>query len=707
MLCQKTSLLLLICFCASVISFSQNSTFLLCSGGGQTLNAGLTGSSAHWEVNNGAGFIPLLDGAEYSGTNTKLLHILNASTDKNGSVYRCVVDNQFSDIFIARFSNEWIGQYSPLWKDYQNWSCGILPDSNTNVIITHGHILIDSNTTIKSISINEDAKLQLAAGVHLTITGTSQPLDVFNLTEKDVEHLDTIGVPVPTLAQILPFLVSLPNRKSNFKPGNAPPTLSQTIISDMLFFSRELSEPKETIEMPEEPDYFDYGERIKRPAHWGFAYKSGGRFYGDRVRPLFGNYRHRTNAVFGVDCSGFMYQIMNFAKVPVSADITTGDFVAPIRTAITNSPGLNNKIKLENLGYLAQSFLKNGDILLWGSHVGVYYDLGALGKQVYQSNGTGTPSTDAKQLKNLGKERGIHPISYDKCIYVNPTDPAKSYWGTGYTVLRLVDFEVITNTNLNLKATPGVNTISAITDSSAHLSGEVISSGSSSIIARGMCWTTNISKQPTIKDMKTVDGSGVGIFSSDLQQLLAGIKYAARAYAINATDTVYGNTVVFNTNGTMDTVATLIAHGVWQAYHYGDSSGVYNILGEIQDDYEQNPPCQGLLTGRSSIDSVQIKFSTDISFYREFHFDKWSRYISYDPCVLEPPVTTYEWESEDIQWNYDPDSRIIKFNIRQLDGSWGNDFGYYFLNSISGDELQLDVWDIDTNSKTGIRQKFK
>ncbi|MBI3883142.1 MAG: family 16 glycosylhydrolase [Sphingobacteriales bacterium] len=63
----------------------------------------------------------------------------------------------------------WTGAVSTAWETAGNWSCGIVPDSTTNVIVNSGAIIINSNVSIKSLRLNPAAQLKVNPGNKLTI----------------------------------------------------------------------------------------------------------------------------------------------------------------------------------------------------------------------------------------------------------------------------------------------------------------------------------------------------------------------------------------------------------------------------------------------------------------------------------------------------------------------------------------------------------
>jgi len=86
--------------------------------------------------------------------------------------------------------------------------------------------------------------------------------------------------------------------------------------------------------------------------------------------------------------------------------------------------------------------------------------------------------------------------------------------------------------------------VTNITASSATSGGYVNDDGNSPVTARGVCWST--SENPTINDNKTVDGSGMGTFTSNITELNLGT-YFVRAYATNSVGTAYGEQKSFST----------------------------------------------------------------------------------------------------------------------------------------------------------------
>ena len=74
--------------------------------------------------------------------------------------------------------------------------------------------------------------------------------------------------------------------------------------------------------------------------------------------------------------------------------------------------------------------------------------------------------------------------------------------------------------------------------------GNILSDGGDKIISRGVCWSS-FSTNPTIADSHTIDGNGIGDFSSNPTGLIPGLYYF-KAYATNSIGTAYGNLIILN-----------------------------------------------------------------------------------------------------------------------------------------------------------------
>jgi uncharacterized protein (TIGR02145 family) len=100
--------------------------------------------------------------------------------------------------------------------------------------------------------------------------------------------------------------------------------------------------------------------------------------------------------------------------------------------------------------------------------------------------------------------------------------------------------------------TLSTTTATSITSTTAFSGGNIISDGGGTVIAKGVCWSKI--PGPTTNSSKTIDGTGSGSFTSNVNGLTAGSYYYLRAYAINIAGTAYGNEISFYTSGAITTV---------------------------------------------------------------------------------------------------------------------------------------------------------
>jgi uncharacterized protein (TIGR02145 family) len=97
-------------------------------------------------------------------------------------------------------------------------------------------------------------------------------------------------------------------------------------------------------------------------------------------------------------------------------------------------------------------------------------------------------------------------------------------------------------------AVPTVTTtaVTGMTLTAAISGGNVTADGGAAVTARGVCWATTVN--PVIGATNTTsNGTGTGVFTSNLTGLLPGTPYHVRAYATNSAGTAYGADVPFST----------------------------------------------------------------------------------------------------------------------------------------------------------------
>ena len=116
--------------------------------------------------------------------------------------------------------------------------------------------------------------------------------------------------------------------------------------------------------------------------------------------------------------------------------------------------------------------------------------------------------------------------------------------GTAYGTTRTF------TTRISVITTP----VSGITATTVVCGGTVNSAGNAEVTMRGVCWDTL--PAPTLNSSHTVDGTGAGIFTSNITGLTPGTTYYVRAYATNSVGTVYGDDIIFSTVDTTPTVTT-------------------------------------------------------------------------------------------------------------------------------------------------------
>jgi hypothetical protein len=135
-----------------------------------TIRSVIPGNTHQWQVNNGNGFVTITDNVYYSGSNSGSLQMMNIPSTWYGYQYQCLVNGYIkTPPVMIRFTSEWAGTVDASWEDPSNWVCNTLPDEHTDVTINSGNVILNSNTTCRSIQLNAGSSYKVNPGYNLTI----------------------------------------------------------------------------------------------------------------------------------------------------------------------------------------------------------------------------------------------------------------------------------------------------------------------------------------------------------------------------------------------------------------------------------------------------------------------------------------------------------------------------------------------------------
>jgi hypothetical protein len=170
-----------------------------------------------------------------------------------------------------------------------------------------------------------------------------------------------------------------------------------------------------------------------------------------------------------------------------------------------------------------------GDVTLSGwtavTSRGVAYgiSINPTGNKTIDGSGTGTY---ASTITGLTAGTSYYARAY-------ATNDAGTGYGSNSGFTTMADIPIVTTA-----------TITLITDTGATSGGVVLNECGSSVTSRGICWKSG-GTAPTILDDSTLNGSGLGSFTSVMTGLTSGTTYKVRAYATNGIGTGYGGVEEF------------------------------------------------------------------------------------------------------------------------------------------------------------------
>ncbi len=141
----------------------------LCAGGNISYTSNLSGGNYQWQVNTSSGFAAISNNANYAGSGTATLQLINLPSAWYGYQYRCVVDGANSNMYTLQFTNTWTGAVNNAWENASNWSCGAVPDGNVDVVIGSGTVVVSSAATCRSLKVSLGVSFTVSTGYNLVI----------------------------------------------------------------------------------------------------------------------------------------------------------------------------------------------------------------------------------------------------------------------------------------------------------------------------------------------------------------------------------------------------------------------------------------------------------------------------------------------------------------------------------------------------------
>ena len=154
----------------------NNHFVLTCPSGNVNIVAFQTGDSYQWQVDEGNGFIDVVNSSVYNGSTSNTLTLTAPPTSWYGYKYRCVINSAgdiiYSPVSALKFHLIWNGTINHDWSSPDNWNCGVLPDNYTDVIIPAGvanYPEININASCRSLLLQPTSSLTVKPGFRLDI----------------------------------------------------------------------------------------------------------------------------------------------------------------------------------------------------------------------------------------------------------------------------------------------------------------------------------------------------------------------------------------------------------------------------------------------------------------------------------------------------------------------------------------------------------
>jgi hypothetical protein len=144
----------------------------ICPGSPLSISAPSSGTMYQWQAKPETGeWANIADNAVYSGTQAAVLQFTNTPTNLYGYQFRCLIDGVPSSIVATlRFEVVWSGAVNNDWGNTANWNCGVLPDSQTDVVLRYGaQVVVPVSAVVHSLRVQNGAVISVANNAALQI----------------------------------------------------------------------------------------------------------------------------------------------------------------------------------------------------------------------------------------------------------------------------------------------------------------------------------------------------------------------------------------------------------------------------------------------------------------------------------------------------------------------------------------------------------
>ena len=136
-----------------------------------SIASNITGATYQWQQSTDSiAYTNIANDTNFEGVNTSTLTLKNISSSWYGRRYRCVTGNGNSIFYTLTFLNSWTGASNTNWNNSSNWSCGNIPDANTDVVIQSGTVVVSADVTVRILKVKPGANVVVNPGVQLIVS---------------------------------------------------------------------------------------------------------------------------------------------------------------------------------------------------------------------------------------------------------------------------------------------------------------------------------------------------------------------------------------------------------------------------------------------------------------------------------------------------------------------------------------------------------